>query len=121
MILHAFRKHLAEELERIPSDAEQTFESYAVTTAALARRLLEYLAIDDLSVPNGFRDDPPDYPLRTILDRILHFRVLHQDAITFNVPGKADLFTLYSDQTQGYGASLCSAGRLSGRRRASCE
>ena len=63
MILHAFRRHLAEELDKIPADAEQAFESYAVTTAALARRLLEYLAIDDLSVPNGFRDDPPDYPL----------------------------------------------------------
>ena len=102
VILHAFRRHLAEELEGIPADAERAFESYAVTTAALARRLLEYLAIDDLSVPNGFRDEPPNYLLRTVLDRILHFRVLHQDAITVNVPGKADLFTLYSDQTQEY-------------------
>ncbi len=102
MNLHAFRRHLAEELEGIPVDAEGVFEGYAVTTAALARRLLEYLAIDDLSVPNGFRDEPPSYPLRTVLDRILHFRVLHQDAITFNVPGMADLFTLYSDQTQEY-------------------
>ena len=101
MILHAFRKHLAEELEGIPADAERAFESYAVTTAALARRLLEYLAIDDLSVPNGFRDNPPDYPLRTVLDRILHFRVLHQDAMTFAIPGEPDLVTLYSDQTQG--------------------
>lgn len=90
MNLHAFRKHLAEELDGIPADAERSFESYAVTTAALARRLLEYLAIDDLSVPDGFRDEPRSYPLRTILDRILHFRVLHQDAITFNVPGMAD-------------------------------
>ena len=106
MILHAFRKHLAGELDKIPVDAEQAFESYAVTTAALARRLLEYLAIDNLSVPNGFLDDPPHYPLRTVLDRILHFRVLHQDAITFNVPGKADLFTLYSDHTQEFGDHL---------------
>ena len=28
--------------------------------------------------------------------------MLYQDAITFNVPGMADLFTLYSDQTQEY-------------------
>ena len=102
MNIHAFRKHLAEELEGIPADAERSFESYAVTTAALARQLLEYLAIDDLSVPDGFRDEPPNYPLRMVLDRILHFRVLYQDAITFNVPGMADLFTLYSDQTQEY-------------------
>ena len=40
MILHAFRKHLADELEKLPSDPEQAFESYAVTTAALARHLI---------------------------------------------------------------------------------
>ena len=75
MILHAFRKRLAEELDKIPTDAERALESNAVTTAVLARRLLEHLAIDDLSVPNGFRDDPPEYPLGTVLDRILHFGV----------------------------------------------
>ena len=106
MILHAFRKHLAEELEKIPADAEQAFESYTVTTAAVARRLLEYLVIDDLSVPNGFGDDPPEYPLRTVLDRILHFRVLHQDVMTFAIPGEPDLVTLYSDQTQEDGDHL---------------
>ena len=106
MILHAFRKHLAEELEKIPADAEQAFESYTVTTAALARRLLEYLVIDDLSVPNGFGDDPPEYPIRTVLDRILHFRVLHQDVMTFAIPGEPDLVTLYSDQTQEDGDHL---------------
>ena len=91
----------------IPADAERAlFESYVVTTAALARRLLEYLAIDDLKVPNGFRDEPPNYPLRTVLDRILHFRVLHQDAMTFAIPGEPDLVTLYSDRTQGYGEHL---------------
>ena len=102
MILYAFRTHLAKELEKIPPDAEQVFESYAVTTAALARRLLEYLEIDDLRVANGFGDDPPAYPLRTVLDRILHFRVLHQDAMTFAIPGEPDLVTLYSDRAQGY-------------------
>lgn len=106
MILRAFRKHFAEELDRNPADAEQVFESYAVTTAAIARRLPEHLAIDDLRISNGLGDDPPDYPLRTVLDRILHFGVFHQDAITFNVPGKSDLFTLYSDQTQGYSEHL---------------
>lgn len=100
MILHTFRKHLSEELEKIPANAEQAFESYAVTTAALGRRLMEYLKIDDLSVSNGLSGGPPDYPLRTVLDRILHFRVLHQDAMTFAIPHESDLFTLYSDQTQ---------------------
>ena len=106
MILHAFRRHLGEELGKIPADAEQAFESYAVTTAALARRLLEYLAIDDLLVPNGFGGDPPSHELRTVLNRILHFRVLHQDAVTFAVPDEPDLVTLYSDRTQGYDEHL---------------
>ena len=100
VILHAFRKHLAEELEKLPDNAEQMFESYAVTTAALARRLLDYLAIDDLTVPTGFLSDPAKDPLRTVLDRILHFRVLHQDAMTFAIPHEPDLVTLYSDHTQ---------------------
>ncbi len=107
MILHAFRKHLADELEKLPSDPRQAFESYAVTTAALARQLLDYLEIEDLTVPNsGLREEPPEYLLRTVLDRILHFRVVHQDAFTFNIPGKPDLVTLYSDQTQEYGNHL---------------
>ena len=100
MILHAFRRHLAKELEGIPEDAEQVVESRMVTTAALARRLLDYLAIRDLSVRSGFLADAPEYPLRTVLDRILHFRVLHQDMMTFAIPGEPDLVTLYSDYTQ---------------------
>ena len=106
MILYAFRTHLAKELEKIPPDAEQVFESYAVTTAALARQLLEYLEIDDLSVASGLGDDPPAYPLRTVLDRILHFRVLHQDVMTFAIPGEPDLFTLYSERTQDLGEHI---------------
>ena len=107
MILHAFRKHLADELEKLPRDPEQAFESYTVTTAALARQLLDYLEIEDLTVPNsGLGEEPPEYPLRTVLDRILHFRALHQDALTSNIPGKPDLVTLYSDYTQEYGNHL---------------
>ena len=100
MILQAFRQHLAAELARFPAKPEEAFESYAVTTAALARQIIAYLDIDDLAVPNGFNDDPPEYPLREVLNRIIHFRVLHPDAITFNYPGKPDLVTLYSDRTQ---------------------
>ncbi|MDE0057910.1 MAG: hypothetical protein OXI22_24375 [Defluviicoccus sp.] len=104
MILHAFRKHLADELEKLPSDPEQPLESYMVTTAALARQLLDYLAIEDLTVPNaGLGEKPPAYPLRKVLDRILHFRALHQDGLTSNIPGKPDLVTLYSDHSQEYG------------------
>ena len=100
MILQDFRKHLADELARLPAEPERAFESYAVTTAALARQIMAYLDIDDLAVPNGFNDDPPEYPLREVLNRIIHFRVLNPDALTFNFPGKPDLVTLYSDQTQ---------------------
>ena len=100
MILQDFRKHLADELARLPAEPEQPFESYAVTTAALARQIMAYLHIDDLAVPNGFNDDPPEYPLREVLNRIIHFRVLNPDALTFNFPGRPDLVTLCSDRTQ---------------------
>lgn len=100
MILQDFRNHLADELEKFPTEPERAFESYAVTTAALSRQIVDYLDIDDLAVANGFNDDPSEYPLREILNRIMHFRVLHPDALTFNVPGKPDLVTLYSDRTQ---------------------
>ena len=80
MILHAFRKHLADELEKLPSDPEQPFESYMVTTAALARQCW---TIGDRG-PDVFErwlgGEAAAYPLRKVLDRILHFRALHQTA-----------------------------------------
>lgn len=100
MNLQQFRKHLAEELERPPRKPEQAFESYAVTTAALARQIMAYLDIDDLAVPNGCNDDPPEYRLREVLNRILHFPLLNPDAHAFECPGKPDLVTLYSDENQ---------------------
>ena len=101
--LQAFRDHLADELKRFPEDPEYAFESYAVTTAALARQLLDYLEINDLTIPNSFDDDPPKYPLRKVLGRIIHFTVLYQDAISVGIPGKPDLVTLYSDWSKEFG------------------
>ena len=100
MILHQFRAHLANELRNFPLEPNAATQSYAVTTAALARKILDYLSAQDLALPNGFnfREETPTYKLTTVLDRILHFRTLGQDSISFAHPGKPDLITLYSDK-----------------------
>ena len=73
-------------------------QSYAVTTAALGRKILDYLNTEDLTLPNGLSPEDPPYKLGTVLDRIIHFKTLGQDAISFDYPGKPDLVTLYSDR-----------------------
>ena len=100
MILHQFRKHLADELRNFPLEPNAATQSYAVTTASLARKILDYLNAKDLTLPNGFgiREESPTYKLATVLARILHFRTLGQDSISFEHPGKPDLITLYSDK-----------------------
>ena len=102
MILHQFRQHLAEQIRNFPSEPNAATESYAVTTAALGRRILDYLNAKDLTLPNGLRPEDPPYDLRTVLDRIIHFKVLRQDAMSFDFPGKPDLVTLYSDRNLRY-------------------
>ena len=97
MILYHFRQHLAAELTSFPAVPDATFESYAVTTAALARKILQYVNADDLLLPNGLNSDDGHYNLMTVLNRIIHFRLLGQDAISFEYPGKPDLVTLFSD------------------------
>ena len=98
MILYQFRKHLADEIRNFPVEPNVATQSYAITTAALARKMLDYLNAQDLTLPNGFEPDSPPYKLGTVLDRIIHFRTLGQDAISFNHPTKPDLVTLYSDK-----------------------
>ena len=100
MILYQFRKHLADEIRNFPVEPNAATESYAITTAALARKILDYLNARDLTLPNGFKrlPDSPPYKLGTVLDRIIHFRTFGQDVISFNHPGKPDLVTLYSDK-----------------------
>lgn len=104
MILHQFRKHLADQIRNFPVEPNEATESYAITTAALARKILDYLNARDLTLPNGFEQRPnsPPYKLGTVLDRIIHFRTFGQDAISFNHPGKPDLVTLYSDKNLRY-------------------
>ena len=98
MILHQFRRHLADEMHNFPAKPDGTTQSYALTTAALARKILDYLNAKDLTLPNGFEPDQPSYKLGTVLDRIIHFRTLGQDGVSFAYPGKPDLITLYSDK-----------------------
>ena len=98
MILYHFRQHLVGELTSFPAVPDATFESYAVTTAALARKILQYVNANDLFLPNGLNSDNEPYKLMTVLDRIIHFRLLGQDAISFEYPDKPDLVTLFSDK-----------------------
>ena len=98
MILYQFRRHLAEQIGHFPVEPNEATQSYAVTTAALARKILDFLNAKDLTLPNGLNLEEPPYKLGTVLDRIIHFKTLGQDAISFDYPGKPDLVTLYSDK-----------------------
>ena len=102
MILYQFRQHLAEEIRNLPAEPNQATESYAVTTAALGRKILDYLNVEDLTLPNGLRPEEPPYKLWTVLDRIIHFKTFGHDAMSFDYPGKPDLVTLYSDKNLRY-------------------
>ena len=106
MSLQLFRSHLADELHNFPETPTSAIQSYAITTATLARRILEYLNINDLTVPDGFEPERLAYKLKTVLDRIIHFRVLNQDAVSFDFPGMPDLVTLYSDKNMRYADRL---------------
>ncbi len=102
MMLTMFREHLADELQRFPDQPGRLFESYAVTTAALTRRILEYLGIDDLTVP-AMHDRA--YKLKTVLGRIIHFRVSWPESV---MPGdtKPRWIMVYSDRTRRYGERM---------------
>ena len=108
-----FRDHLARELERFAETPGPSFESYAVTTVALARTILEYLTIEDMTVP-GMHDEA--YKLKTVLDRIIYFRVVHPEVI-WPTATKPKWILVYSDRTRRYGERLhvewCRTGRCS--------
>lgn len=103
MILYKFREHLAAELTGFPVEPNAVIGSYAVTTAALARKILQYVNAKDLVLQNGLEPEEAPYKLITVLNRIVHFRLFGQDAISFDYPDKPDLVTLYSDKTPRYG------------------
>ena len=103
MNLQLFRDHLATELRNLPDVRSLEIQSYALTTAALARRILQHLDIDDLTIPSELHSERPTYRLKEILDCIIHYRVLHQDTLSYPVPGmKDDIISLYSDRNQRY-------------------
>ena len=104
MDLQLFRNHLAAELGALPDVRSWEIQSYALTTAALARRILNHLDIDDLTIRGEIRFERLGHSLKQILDCIIHYRVLHQDAVTFPAPGLPDdIITLYSDRNRRYG------------------
>ena len=97
MVLRMFREHLADELRHLPQESGP-FASYAVTTAALARVILEHLNIDDLTVPDPVRGRT--YKLRTVIDRVMHFRELYPE-MGFGT-SKPTSFAVYSDRARLY-------------------
>ena len=56
-----------------------------MTTAALARKILEYLKIEDLTVPNGLQADHGTYRLGTVVHRIVHFATSAPDAVSSRI------------------------------------
>ena len=100
MILHQVRKHLADEMRNFPLKPDAALQSYALTTAVLARKILDYLEVTDLTLPDGLgpRRIPPTQNLRKVLDHIIHFRMLGQDNVSFGYAPIPDLITLYSDK-----------------------
>ena len=79
MKLWQFRKHLADELRNFPQEQNAATQSYSVVTATLARAILSYLNANDLTVPNGFKSERPEYGLLKVLNQIIHFSTLWQD------------------------------------------
>ena len=98
-MLKTFRNHLTKELRNFPEAPGPTFESYAVTTAALARSVVEYLHMDDLTVPAWLDSDA--YPLKTVLNWIIHHRVLYPERLPPS--GETVSILVYSDRAKLYG------------------
>ena len=111
MILYQLRKHLAYEIRNFSVKPNAGTQSYALTTAILARKMLDYLdvgcsGIEKLRLANGFRPDigtkvfrrPASYELREVLNCIIHFRMLDQDDQFSHYRPTSDLVTLYSDR-----------------------
>ena len=116
MILHQVRKRLADEMHNFPVKPDATLQSRALSTAGLARNMLDYLNVnaEDLTLPNGWRPgaktnelrSPDSYKLRDVLNCILHFRMLEQDDAFSRYRPTFDLITLYSDEHMQYGGHL---------------
>ncbi len=102
MTLTMFREHLAQELRCFPEEPGPSFHSYAVTTAALARIILEYLGMDDLTVPAPFGERA--HRLKTVLDQIIHFREVWPEGLLPS--GRPASIMVYSDRTKLYGDRL---------------
>ena len=99
MLLWQFRKHLADELRSFPEELSPATESYAVVTATLARAMLTYLHVSDLTLPNGLDPKRSKYDLLKVLNRIIHFSGFGQDTLAL---GKPNLIMVYSDRSLLY-------------------
>ena len=97
MLLNQLRQHLLRELHDFPDIPHTESVSYAITTAALARNLLDYLNVQDLTLPAATysKEGESTYGLSTVLNRILHFHMLTKQPGSIPYP---DVVILYSDR-----------------------
>ena len=107
MRLQLFRDHLAVELSNMPDIRVQEVQSYALTTAILARTLVERLKIDDLNIEWSHDPEGRTYGLKRILNNIIHYRGFHPDhlhTLLYSSDDSADtIVRLYSDKARNAG------------------
>ena len=107
MRLQLFRDHLAVELRNMPDVRVQGVQSYALTTAILARTLVERLRIDDLNIEWSHDPEYREYGLKRILNNIVHYRGFHPDHMHTLLYSRDDpedtIVRLYSDEARDAG------------------
>ena len=107
MRLQLFRDHLAVELRNMPDIRAQEVQSYALTTAILARTLVERLRIDDLNIEWSHDSQGRTYGLKRILNNIIHYRGFfpdHLHTLLYSTDDPADnIVRLYSDEAGNAG------------------
>ena len=107
MRLQLFRDHLSVELINMPDIRVQEVQSYALTTAILARTLVERLKIDDLNIEWSHDPQGRTYGLKRILNNIIHYRGFYPDhlhTLQYSNDDPADnIVRLYSDEARNAG------------------
>ena len=103
MNLQFFRDHLANELRDLPDVRSQNIQSYVLTTAVLARYIVDELGIEDLNVPAQYHPNKQSYPLKTILNSFVHYIVFRPPIWNLEREGSDYVFHLYSENNKRKG------------------
>ena len=77
MKLQLYRDHLGSELRRLPDLRDQKIQSYALTTAILARKIIRHLRIDDMRLPSAGGPARTDHSLSSILNAFIHYEAFY--------------------------------------------